>query len=447
MPAAGAGANEAASERSTMLERNSPRADYLLGLPARCADAFAVVWLFVATSAVFPLLMMDPAGALSDESQARLRLLLLPNLAAAPVLVLLRAKAILRLLLGHPVLPLLLLWIWATTLWSVEPEISARRALSLTANTLIACFVVVALPPATIVRRLFTVVAVVLGLSLAFAALLPGLAFMPDLGAFRGVFTHKNVLGLYLVLAAALAIVGTRAGILSPLTSAVVFATVAALIIPTASSTALMLLLFLLALQVPLALAKLPSREATIALTFVGFAAFALAFPLLAGRNRIFMALGRDPSLTGRTEVWAFVRGLIDQRPLLGYGYDAMFEHSDVKEHLFSSVGWSAPNAHNGYLELWLGTGLVGLGLTLAFLVPALVRGWRRLRVNPNSVAAGLASVYLPIYLFRNFSESDLLAQSDITWIIAVIAALSIDRARGGATVGAGGPAPAAYWL
>ena len=144
------------------------------------------------------------------------------------------------------------------------------------------------------------------------------------------------------------------------------------------------------------------------------------------------MALGRDPTLTGRTEVWAFVRALIDQRPLYGYGYEAIFERQDIKDQLFNYVGWPAPNAHNGYLELWLGTGLIGLTLTLAFLVPATVRAWQRLVADPRSVAPMLACLYLPIYLFRNFSESDLLAQSHITWIVAVIAALSVSRQRAG---------------
>ena len=408
------------------------------------ADAFVVAWLFLCTAAVFPLLAMGPAESLSEESSTRLQLLLLPNIVAAPVLVLLRAKAIVRLLWGHPALPLLLLWIWATTLWSVEPEISVRRALLLTANTLIACYVVVAMSAAAIVRRLLLVVAVVLGLSIAFAALWPSLAFMPDLGAFRGVFTHKNGMGIFLVLAAMLAAVGVRTSLLSPLTCALVVATVAALVIPTASSTALMLLLFLIALHFPLAVVRLPPRAATVALTFIGLGAVAISLPLVFGRNRIFMALGRDATLTGRTEVWAFVRGLIDQRPLLGYGYEAMFERSDVKEHLFNLVGWNVPNAHNGYLELWLGTGLVGLGLALAFLVPALVRAWRHLAVDPQSVAAGLACIYLPIYLFRNFSEFDLLAQSGVTWIIAAIAALGVghDRAEARRRVSPAGLSP-----
>ena len=393
-------------------------------------DIVIVAWLFLSTSALFPLLEMGSAEALSSESAERLRLLLLPTILMAPFLFLLRAKAIIRLLCDHPTLPLLLAWVWTTTIWSVAPDISGRRALALTANTLIACFVAVAYPPSAIVRRLFGVVAAILVLSVGFAALWPSLAFMPGSGEFRGVFTHKNGMGNLLVLAAALAVVGARSGILSPLTWAAVFAAVAALVVPTSSSTALLLLLFLIALQLPLGVVKLPPRTATVAMTFVGIAAVAIALPLFFGQNRIFIALGRDPTLTGRTEVWAFVRGLIDQHPLLGYGYEAMFDRADIKEQLFNLVGWHAPNAHNGYLELWLGTGLIGLLLTLTFLLVGLVRAWRHLLVDPDSVAATLAYIYLPIYLFRNFSESDLLVQSEFTWIIAVLAVLAVGQER-----------------
>lgn len=406
-------------------------------------NLFLGLWLFIATAAVFPLLELGSGSTLSDDSTARLRLLLLPGLIAAPILVAMKASAIFRLLRAHPALLLLLLWTLTSSLWSVDPEISARRALSLIANSLIVAFMVVTLTPAQILRLLITVVLSVLCLSIAFAILMPDLAFMSDLdGAFRGVFTHKNAMGLYLFLTAMLMVVGARTGVVSPRVATLALATVAALVVPTKSSTALLLLVLLVALHLPLAVAGLPRQLAAIGLTFLGLAALAVGLPLFLARNRIFMAFGRDPTLTGRTEVWAFVQGLIDQRPLLGYGYAAMFERKEVTDHLFNAVGWAAPNAHNGYLELWLGIGLIGLVLAVGLLALALVRAWRCIMVDPRSIAGCLAYFYIPLYLFRNFSESDLVAQTDLTWIVAVLAALLVRRTTMPECVPGAPPAP-----
>jgi O-antigen ligase len=252
---------------------------------------------------------------------------------------------------------------------------------------------------------------------------------MPELGgALRGAFTHKNSLGNMLVLTASMAAVAMRTGIVAPSLGITLLLAVTLLVVPTGSSTALMLLMLLFVLQLPVAVAKLPPRAAARALVLFAIAALAAAVPLLIGRNRIFMALGRDASLSGRTELWALVQNLIGLRPLQGYGYQAMFERQDFQEQVLAIVGWPAPNSHNGYLELLLGTGLVGLLLALAFLLPGLVRALCQLVCRPHSIAANFACVVLPIYLFRNFSEADLVAHQDITWVIAVLAVLCVSR-------------------
>ena len=138
------------------------------------------------------------------------------------------------------------------------------------------------------------------------------------------------------------------------------------------------------------------------------------------------MAIGRDPTLTGRTQLWDFVQAMIDQRPLHGYGYHAFFDLPGLQEHLLALVGWPAPNAHSGYLEVWLGLGLVGLALTITLLLGAFIRALRALIDDPKSVPACFAFFCLGVYLLRNFSESDLLDQSGLSWILAVLAVLIV---------------------
>ena len=149
-----------------------------------------------------------------------------------------------------------------------------------------------------------------------------------------------------------------------------------------------------------------------------------ILLPLFLARNRIILALGRDVTLTGRTELWDFIDGFIAQRPITGYGYGAFFEVASVAEQISARIGWGAPNSHNGYREMLLGLGLVGLVLALAVLLGALARAVRGFIRDPHDLPSRFAFLYLCLYLFRNFSESDLLAHSDLTWILAGFAIL-----------------------
>jgi exopolysaccharide production protein ExoQ len=73
-------------------------------------------------------------------------------------------------------------------------------------------------------------------------------------------------------------------------------------------------------------------------------------------------AVGRDATLTGRTEIWAGLLPELMRQPVLGYGFAGFWNIMRTAEH---EIG----QAHNGYLEIWLQLGLVGLLLTVAWLL------------------------------------------------------------------------------
>jgi exopolysaccharide production protein ExoQ len=381
-------------------------------------------WLFICSGAVFPLWLLGSGSTLSEASSQSLRLLLLPSLMAAPVLLVLRWRLIAGLLRHHPALILLCLWIWLSVAWSVDPSITLRRALSFSANTVIVCWIAINFPPAMIFRLLTVVALVILALSLLFAVAIPELAFMPDTGEFRGVFTHKNGMGLGLVIAVLLTAISWHSRLLPRSALLMSYLAIALLAVPVGSATTLMLMVLLAGLHVPLRIAALPRRMAAGGMLFLLIGSLSILLPLFILRNRIFMALGRDVTLTGRTELWDFIDGFIAQRPITGYGYAAFFEVASVAEQISARIGWGAPNSHNGYREILLGLGLVGLVLALGILLGALWRAVRLIIRDPHDVAGRFAFLFLCLYLLRNFSEADLLAHSDLTWILAGFAVL-----------------------
>src|SRR5439155_1472984 len=80
----------------------------------------------------------------------------------------------------------------------------------------------------------------------------------------------------------------------------------------------------------------------------------------------LVQSVGRDPTLTGRTEIWRLVLSMTT-RPLLGTGFESFWLGSRLEK--IWSIYWFHPNeAHNGYLEVFLNLGWVGVSL-LAFML------------------------------------------------------------------------------
>jgi len=72
-------------------------------------------------------------------------------------------------------------------------------------------------------------------------------------------------------------------------------------------------------------------------------------------------ALGREESLTGRADIWAHLVPYAMQRPLLGHGFGGFW--TDALRAATSS------HAHNGYLDIILNMGFVGLLFLSMFLI------------------------------------------------------------------------------
>ena len=131
------------------------------------------------------------------------------------------------------------------------------------------------------------------------------------------------------------------------------------------------------------------------------FVAYGASLPLLGGSPAAAFtsSLGRDTTLTGRTEVWAEVIPAWKKQPLFGYGIESFW--TDTRRDLYE-----IPNAHNGYLDIMLGFGGVGLGIYIVWFLSCgkqLHRGLRQ-----HYVWASFAICILFMILIYNSTESAL---------------------------------------
>ena len=164
-----------------------------------------------------------------------------------------------------------------------------------------------------------------------------------------------------------------------------------------------------------LALGAMPRRArirllAAGLVTATGIGALAAAAgPDLLGQ--VLGATGKDSSLTGRTELWARAWQLINERPGLGYGYQA-FWRQDYTEaeglwRIFKIKSRMGFHFHNLYYESTIELGLLGLaGLLLTLAVFAVRTG--RVTFRAPSAETGFLLALCTLILMRTGIEVDL---------------------------------------
>lgn len=163
--------------------------------------------------------------------------------------------------------------------------------------------------------------------------------------------------------------------------------------------------------------ARKPAVVSLLAAGAIGLASFAL---FSGGGGGLLQALGRNPTLTGRTEVWKVLIPFA-QSPLVGSGYESFWLGSRLEQiGNLTSVGIN--EAHNGYLEIYLNLGWVGI-ILLALLI---VTGYRKvlLAVRQDTVAGKIRVAYFVLALIYNFTEAAFKMQSPV-WILFLVAIMA----------------------
>ena len=87
-----------------------------------------------------------------------------------------------------------------------------------------------------------------------------------------------------------------------------------------------------------------------------------------AWRDTLAGWIGRDATFTGRTSTWDLLIDTWQRRPLVGFGYFAGWFDPALRVAL-KDIGYNHWEAHNGYLEVLLGAGLIGVAVLVWFLV------------------------------------------------------------------------------
>jgi exopolysaccharide production protein ExoQ len=130
-------------------------------------------------------------------------------------------------------------------------------------------------------------------------------------------------------------------------------------------------------------------------------------------------ATGRNVStLTDRTDVWRACLSLVENRTL-GTGFESFWLGSRIE--ILARVFWWRPNeAHNGYLEVFLNLGWLGVALLLVVIATGYRNVIAALKLNlpEGSVILALFAVGI-VY---NFTEAAFFKMMTPSWILFLLA-------------------------
>lgn len=160
-------------------------------------------------------------------------------------------------------------------------------------------------------------------------------------------------------------------------------------------------------------------------LVLIVFCVGALAFAAFFFFSEDLVAIiGRDATLTGRTDIWRIVLEAAWQKPLLGFGYYAATEDF-LRPLLVGEVGSAAVDSHNGYLDVLIGIGIIGLALLVFCILSVLARGIGRVKTSSGSERdCFMLLLIFPISsLFFSFFE---VALSGVQSVIGALTFLSL---------------------
>jgi exopolysaccharide production protein ExoQ len=155
-----------------------------------------------------------------------------------------------------------------------------------------------------------------------------------------------------------------------------------------------------------------------------------LAF-LFGGESVVSNALGRGDKLSGRKDIWAAAIASADS-PILGTGFES-FWNTNVEKVARRLPGyWEIHNlvsAHNGYIEVYLDLGWVGLCLILIILVS----GYRQASkaFQRDSELGSLMLAYVATATIYNITEAGFRVLTP-SWIFLLLAVVSANGVTAG---------------
>jgi len=404
----------------------------LLGFAER---AFTIISLLLYSGGPLTVILSNGAnegdietGSAEIDSSLILVLFFINYLVTCGLLVL-RWKKFLSILKKDKLILVLIGLAVVSVLWSYMPGKTISRSIAIFGTTLFGIYLASRYTMKQQLELLGWMFGIAVVMSFMFAIGLPKFGVMGGIheGKWRGIYNHKSVLGKVMVpsiiVFTILAIDTKKRQFIYWLGS--LFSLI--LLLRSTATSSLLNTITLLAASITFPVFRWKYNWMVPGLIFIVTLGSTLYVLLTINLEILLGSLGKDATLTGRADMWPFIFEMIFKNLWLGYGYGAFWSGPDTPSfYIWQATGWTPPNSHNGLLDLWLHLGLLGVAIfTVEFLLQTLPKAlvWVRL----SQTAVGLwPLLYMSYMVLANLSESTLMVQNDIFWVIYVALAFSV---------------------
>ena len=382
------------------------------------------LWEQVAAIGVIVMLtgaLIGPVFAPLQQETPILRLIWLPVYAVTVGLCCWRAEAMVKAWPALLILGLLCLHAYASKYWSIDPGVTSRRTVALAFSSLFAIYLG-AVFRGPHMPRVLMLSGLLMGLGsliMVFAFPAIGIHQYDNAGLWRGLWYEKNQMGVVMVAGA----IAAAACLASPdprrLLAGVTLAVNTLLVLATQSKTSLLCLMLGVGVVGTLWAMRKGGPALAVLGTWFGVVLMAvIGYVFITEPAVVLKALGKDPSLTGRTDIWTALMREVAERPWTGFGYQAFWGRESVPAAFIrAETQWPVPSAHNGWIDLliqlgWPGAVSVGFAVALAFLTSLF-------RIPVAGAREGYFGIaYFGVFLLLSLSESILLTNANLPWAL-----------------------------
>ncbi len=344
-------------------------------------------------------------------------------------LLILRWKKFLSVLKKDKLLLVLIGLAAVSVLWSYMPGKTISRSIAIIGTTLFGIYLASRYTMKQQLELLGWMFGIAVIMSFMFAIGLPKFGVMGGIheGKWRGIYNHKSVLGKVMVPSIIVFVLLAVDAKKHQFIYWLGFLLSLVLLLRSTATSSFLNTITLLAAAITFPVFRWKYNWMIPGIIFIVTLGSSFYVLLTINIEILLGSLGKDATLTGRADMWPFIFEMIFKNLWFGYGYGAFWSGPDTPSYyIWQATGWAPPNSHNGPLDLWLHLGLLGLAIfTFEFLFQTLPQSvvWVRLSKTP----VGLWPLSYMLYMIlANLSESTLMVQNDIFWVIYVTLAFSV---------------------
>lgn len=391
-------------------------------------NVFTVLSLLLFSHGFYPIILGQITGE-GDVDSPMLRLVFIGIYLVTGFLLIFRSQRTMSFLGRHKWLLFLIGLAIFSISWSSIPGIAFRKVISLIGATAFGIYIGSSYSFEQQLRIYAWTFGIAMFFSFIFSLALPQYGIMNTdaiVGAWQGIFPHKNGLGESMfagfITFYFLAVLNKK----NRLFFQICCLLSVILIYFGQSATALMSVLFIFLTAQGLKRLSLQSKQSVlVVLLFLIFTSIVLFFFLV--NFETFLSLNdKDITLSGRTPLWTTLWGFIQKKPILGYGYGSFYSGEAREANLLWQIhNWAPVHSHNGYIQLILNSGFIGLIVFLFGYISCLFNSLFKylLSKEPQMLWVFLFLMY---NVFLNFTEVSFFTGSNI-WIIAIASIYSMN--------------------